>query len=85
MNLSNILSVNDHISTQSIPIPENKSRINYSAVEPVLFQKLHNIKLSWSVLRVTTFFQFDSSKVALSILLQYAYDFNENLQTFYPN
>ena len=46
MNLSNVLNVNDYISTKSIPIPENKSHINYSALEPVLFEKFHNIKLS---------------------------------------
>ena len=46
INLSNILNVIDHINTKSIPIHENKSHINYSAMEPVLFEKLHNIKLS---------------------------------------
>ena len=45
MNLSNIINVNDHIST-NFPIPENKSCINYLAMEPVLFKKLQNIKLS---------------------------------------
>ena len=83
MNLSNILNVNDHISIKSIPIPKNKSQINYSAMEPVLFEKLHDIKLSCSAFRVTTFFQFDSTKVALSIHLQYAHNFNENLETLY--
>ena len=56
---------------------------NYSAMEPVLFEKLHNITLSHSVLRVSTFFQFDSTKVALSILLQYLHAFDKNLQTLY--
>ena len=65
MNLSNILNVNDHLKLK-IPTPENKSHINYSAMEPVLFEKLHNIKLSHSVFRVTTFFQFDSTKVCLA-------------------
>ena len=69
MNLINILNVNDHISTKSIPIPENKSHINYSAMEPVLFEKPHNTKLSHAVFRITTFFQFDSTKATLSILL----------------
>ena len=82
MNLSNILNVNAHIKLK-IPIPKNKSHINYSAIEPVLFEKHCNIKLSHSVFRVTTFFQFDSIKIALSILLQYAHDANENLETFY--
>ena len=51
-------------------------------MEPVLLGKLHNIKLSCSVFRVTTF-QFNSKKVALSILFQYTHNFNENLQTLY--
>ena len=83
MNFCNILNVNDHIHTKSIPIPENKSCINHSAMEPVLFEKLHNIKLSCSVFRVTTFFQFNSMKAVLSIQLQYVYDFDENLNTLY--
>ena len=83
MNLSNILNVNDHIRIKSIPIPENKSHINYSAMEQVLFEKLHDIKLLHSVFRVTTFSQSDSTKPALSILLQYAHNFNENLKTLY--
>ena len=82
MNLSNMLHVNDYISTKSISIPENKPGINYSAMEPVLFESLYNIKLLHSVVRVTTFFKFSSTKVALSIL-QYAHDFDENLQTLY--
>ena len=81
MNLSNILKVNDHIRLK-IPTPKNKSHINYSAMETVLFEKLHNIKLSHSVYRVTLF-QFDSNRVALMILLKYAQDFNENLETLY--
>ena len=51
MNLSNILNVNDHIKLK-IPTPENKSHINYSAMEPVVFEKLHDIKLSCTVFRV---------------------------------
>ena len=83
MNLSNILNVNDHICIKSIPITENKVHIHFSAMEPVLFEKLHDIKLSHSVFRVTTFLQFNSTKVALNILLQYMHDFNENLKTLY--
>ena len=82
MNLSNILNVKDHIKLK-IPIPENKSYINYLAVEPVLFQKLLNIKLWQWDFRVTTFFQFASTKIALSILLRYANDFNKNLEKWY--
>ena len=32
--------------------------MNYSTLEPVLFEKLHNIKLSHEVFKVATFFQF---------------------------
>ena len=83
MDLSNILNVNEHINTKSVPIPKKKYHVNYLAIEPVLFEKLHNIKLSQSVFRVTSFFQFDSMKAALSILLQYTHDFDENLKILY--
>ena len=63
--------------------PKNPSHLNYSALEPVLFEKLHNIKLSHSVFRVTTFLQFESTKAVLEILLQYAHDFEENLKILY--
>ena len=52
-------------------------------MEAVLFEKLHNIKLSCSVFIVTTFFQFNSTKYALNTLLKYAQDFNENLKSLY--
>ena len=97
MNLSNILNVNDHISINSIPIKAKincsyilsinsipiKAKINCSLMEPAIFEKLHYIKLLHSVFRVTTFFQFDSNKVALSILLQYMHNFNENLKMLF--
>ena len=57
--------------------------MNYSALEPVQVEKLHNIKLSHSVFRVTSFLQFKSTKAALEILLQYMHDFNENLKALY--
>ena len=60
------------------PTPENTSSLG-----PVLFEKLHNIKLSCSVFRVTTFFQFTSTNTVLCILLQYAHDFENNLTTLY--
>ena len=63
--------------------PEIPTHMNSSALEPVLFEKLCNIKLSCLVSRVTTFFQFESTKAALEILLQYAHDFKENLKTLY--
>ena len=50
---------------------------NMSSLEPVLFKKLHNIKLSHSAFRVNTFFEFASTKTALQILLQYVHDFRQ--------
>ena len=63
-----------------------QSHMNYSSLEPVLFEKLHNIKLSPSVTKVTTFFQFDSTKAALllqNILLHYTHDCDDTLKTLY--
>ena len=57
--------------------------MNYSSMEPVLFEKLNNIKLSHSIFRVTTLFQFDSTKNALITLLQYVQDLDANLKTLY--
>ena len=63
--------------------PEVAICMNNSTLEPVLFEKLHNIQLSHSVFRVTTFFQYESTKAAVEIVLQYAHDFKENLKTLY--
>ena len=52
-------------------------------MEHILLEKLHDIRLSHSGFTVTTFFQFDSTKVGLSILLQYTHYFNKNLETLY--
>ena len=57
--------------------------MNYSSMEPVLFEKLHNIKLSYSVFRFTTLFQFDSTKFVLNILLEYTQDLDEDLKTLH--
>ena len=46
-------------------------------------QKLHNIKLSCSVFRITIFFQFNSTKSTLNILLKYAHDLDKNINTLY--
>ena len=83
MNISNHLDLNGHIKAKLIPKSKNQSFMNYSSLEPVLFEKLHNIKLSQSVIRVTMFFQFDSIKAALSILLHYTHDFDENMKILY--
>ena len=63
--------------------PEGPTHMNNSTLEPVLFEKLHCIKLSHSMFRVTTFFQFASTKTALQVLPQYAHDFEENLTILY--
>ena len=83
MNIGNILDLNGHINAKPIPKSENQSCMNYSSLKPVLFEKLHNIKLSQSVFQVTTFFQFISTKAAQRILLHYAQDFNKTLKTLY--
>ena len=65
MNFSNILNVNDHIKLKT-PNPKKKSHINYSAMEQVPFQKLHDIKLSHSVFRVTTSSNLTQLKLPLA-------------------
>ena len=60
--------------------PEGPTHMNNSALEPVLFEKLCNIKLSCSVFRVTTLFQFKSTKSALEVLLHYLHVLKENLK-----
>ena len=63
--------------------PPKQSHMNYSSLEQVLFEKLNNINLSWPAFRVTMFFQFNSIKAVLSILLHYMHDYDENLKTLY--
>ena len=57
--------------------------MNYPSMEPVKFEKLDNIKLSHSIFRITTFFQFDPSKNALNTSLEYTQDLDANLKTLY--
>ena len=83
MNISEILDLNGHIKAKPMPKSENQSCMNYSSLEPVLFEKVHNIKLSQSVFKVTVFFRCSSTKAALNILLNYMHDFNQNLKTLY--
>ena len=78
MTISNILDLKGHMNAKLIPKSEIQSYMNYLSLEPVLFEKLHNIKLAQSVFRVT---MFNSMKAALSILLHYMHDFHENLKT----
>ena len=83
MNSSNILDLNGYIKAKLMPKSENQSHMYYSSLEPVLLEKLQKIELSQSVFRVTMFFQIDSMKVALSMLLHYEHDFDKNLKTLY--
>ena len=82
-NIGNTLNINSHSTRKPTPKFENWVHMNYSWREPVLFKKLHNIKLSCSVFRVTTFFQFGFTKSALNSLIKYAQDLDENLKTLY--
>ena len=61
---SELLIPNSLIKAKLMSNSENQSSMNHSTLEPVLFEKLHNIKLSQSVFRVTTFFQFESTNAA---------------------
>ena len=45
-NISELLDLNGHIKAKLTSKSENQSYMNYSALEPELFEKLHNIKLS---------------------------------------
>ena len=81
-NDTELLDINGHINTNPMYKPKGAMCINNSALEPVLFEKLHNIKLSHSVFTITTSFQFTSTKTALQILLQYVHDFKDNLKTY---
>ena len=56
MNVSELLGLNGNIKMKPVSKPEGPACMNKSALEPVLFEKLHNIKLSHSVFRVTTVF-----------------------------
>ena len=76
MNSSNLLDLNGHIEAKLMSKSEKITCMNYSALEPVLFEILHNIKLSQSVFRVYPFFQFISPKAVLDI-------FSKILKTLY--
>ena len=78
-NVTEPLDLNGHFNMNLIFKPKGPMCINNSALEPVLYEKLHNTKLSHSVFRITTSFQFASTKTALPILLQYAYISEDNL------
>ena len=83
MNVSECLDLISHINTKPMSKPQNQSCLSYYALEPVLFEKLHNIKLSHLLFRVTNSFQLDSTKAAVEIVLKYAHDFDENMKALY--
>ena len=80
-NISNSIHINGHNdNTQPLTF-----HMSYSSMEPVLFEKIPNIKLFRSIFRVTMFFQFGSTKSSLNILLQYTQGQEENIQTYMAN
>ena len=74
-NINNTLNINSHIANKLTP----KFHMNYSSLEQVLFEKLHNIELSCSIFKVTTLFQFDPTKSTLNTLLEYIQELDENI------
>ena len=78
-NISDSFCINRHI----VNMPPLTFQMNHSSMEPVLFKKLPNIKLSRLIFRGTTFFQFSYTQASLNILLQYAQNLEENIQTLY--
>ena len=78
MNVTERLDLNGHINMSPMSKPEGPMHMKNSALEQVLFEILHNIKLLCSVFSITTFFQFASTKTALQILLQYVHVFEDN-------
>ena len=52
MNVNELLDFNHHIKTKPMSKPESPTHMNNSALEPVLFEKPQNIKLSHSVLEL---------------------------------
>ena len=79
MNVTEPLDLNGHINTNLMFKPKGSTCMYNFALEPVLFEKLHDIMLSHSVFRVTIFFQFTSTETALKFFLQYRHDFKDNL------
>ena len=68
MNITELPDLNGHINTSPMFKPKGPTDMNISVLEPVLFEKkLHNITLSHSVFRVTTFFQFASTNLTIKL------------------
>ena len=83
MSISKLLSLNSNIKVKLMSKSKNQPHMNYSALDPVLFEKLYNIKLSQSVVRVSTFFQFEATKAPLEDLIHYVHNCDENMKTLY--
>ena len=80
-NVDDCLYLNGYINTKLMFKPKSHTHENTTLLEPILFEKLNNIKLLYSVFRIPTF--FTSTKTALQILLQYTHEFKDNLTTLY--
>ena len=78
-NISNSICINGHITNKLAPA----FHINYLSMEPVLFEKLYYIKLSRSVLELSSFSNLTRS--SLNTLLEYAKDLDDNIKTFTQN
>ena len=57
--------------------------MNYSSMEPLLFKTVHNIKLSCSVFRVTTFLPVWFHQNAWNTLPIYGQELDANVKTLY--
>ena len=58
MNVTELVDLYSHINMNPKFKPKSLMYMKNSALEPVLMEKLLNIKLSYSVFRITTFCQF---------------------------
>ena len=76
-----LLDLSSHINTKLIFKPEGPTHENTSSLEPVLFEKLHNIKLSCSVLRISTFFNFALTKNCITTFASVCMGFSRQPNT----
>ena len=79
MNISELLDLDGHIEAKMMPKSENQSHLNYSLLEPVLFEKKYT-KLNYlDPYLELLLLPIGLTKTALSIFLHYAQNFAENL------
>ena len=52
MNITELLDLNGHINMKPMIEPEGPTHMKNSVLEPVLFEELHNTKLSHSYYKV---------------------------------